>query len=916
MLNWIPLAKNFWKSNLGGDLRYSIEHGWSRQLNAYMFGLLMILLCWAGIAAKIIENRTNDLRDATRMSENLTALFEENVLRSIGEMDKALLYLRRVVQNRAGSTDWATIVSTTDILSEIIVQVAIIDAKGIMLASNASTLPVAPVDLSDREHFKFHAERSTDELFISKPLIGRASGKWSVQLTRRFNDHKGDFGGVVVASFDPAHFRKFYGQIAIGESASFSLIGTDSVVRASGGQNGEGRFQLGQALNGTSVMRHISLITEGGFATFIGAQKPFEAERLTTVRKVRGQPLVTSVSLTTSEVYADTRNNALVYSTAGLIVTLLVAFLTKMIMRSEARSLRKTELLELTLSHMSQGIILVTKDLDVAIINQKCIELLDLPKSFLHDPLKFDHLINYQETSGEFKKAGVPTDKSSLEHFGPGASDDRFSVYERLRPNGTVLEVRSTRTSDGGFVRTFADVTQRRAVQEYVNKLASEDTLTGLVNRRVFCEALTYHVNASAGTVDIAGVQCAVLCIDLDRFKNVNDTLGHPVGDRLLQGVADRLRRCTRNGDTVARFGGDEFAVLLAGITSAEVAERVAKRLNDALGRAYEIDGHQILISASIGIALCPQDAATADSILVAADLALYAAKASGRGTYRVFRRQMNDDIQALKQIETDLREAIVQRQLELNYQPIIDLVSKRITGFEALTRWRHPVRGLIPPSEFIPVAEDFGLIVPLGLWSLEEACRQAAYWPEDIKIAVNLSPIQICSPGFTASIEHVLAETELRPDRLELEITERILIMDSAKTLAILHHLRALGVRIAMDDFGTGYSSLSYLQSFPFDKIKVDRAFVSKLGDSNDSATVVRAVIDIARSLGMTTTAEGVETEQQLACLVGLGCDEVQGYFFSRPVPTSDLPALLLKYNSGAKLPIERMAIGQAIAV
>ena len=896
MFSWFAYVKQFFTDNFGIKLRQRDGHG---RLTAFAFGSVMFVLFWAGISVKIAEDYASDLRDATRTTESLAALFEENVLRSIGEMDKALLYLRLVVESRSGLMDWHKIVSTADILSEIIVQVAIIDAKGLMLASNASSTPAAPVNLSDREHFKFHAERSTDELFISKPLIGRASGKWSVQLTRRFNGRDGQFAGVIVASFDPTHFRKFYGNTAIGGTGSYSLIGQDGVVRASGGRDGEGRFKLGQDLNGNAIMRHAALLVNEPATTFIGGDAPGEEERLTAVRRVRGHPLLVSVSMSTAEIFADTRSSAIIYATAGLLVTLLIIFLTGIIIRSEERFARKAQQLEITLAHMSQGIIMVKHNLEVAIINEKCTELLDLPKEFLRRPPKFDELLAYQEKAGEFEKAILPKGKTAWHHFGPDTDKDRFTVYERLRPNGTVIEVRSSKTLDGGFVRTFTDVTQRHAVQERVSKLASEDALTGLVNRRVFSDALAEQARAWSNGSDLEFVDCAVLCLDLDRFKGVNDTLGHPVGDLLLQAVADRLRQCVRGGDIIARFGGDEFAILLPNVNSCDIAKRVATRINTAIARSFEINGNQILISASIGVALCPQDAKDVASIMVAADLALYAAKSSGRDTFALFRREMNDEVKAVRQIQTDLREAIVERQLELHYQPIIDLASSRITGFEALTRWRHPVRGSIPPSEFIPVAEDFGLITALGLWSLEEACRQAILWPDEIKVAVNLSPVQICSPGFVESVEGVMNRSGLQPDRLELEITERILILDSVKTLSILHHLRKLGIRIAMDDFGTGYSSLNYLQSFPFDKIKIDRAFVSKLDDTNESAALVRAVIDIARALGMTTTAEGVETTQQHECLIKLGCDEAQGYLFSRPLPVADLPALLLKQNA-----------------
>jgi predicted signal transduction protein with EAL and GGDEF domain len=348
----------------------------------------------------------------------------------------------------------------------------------------------------------------------------------------------------------------------------------------------------------------------------------------------------------------------------------------------------------------------------------------------------------------------------------------------------------------------------------------------------------------------------------------------------------------------VARIGGDEFAVLLASADQQPTAEIVARRLVEALSRPYNIDGHQLLIGASIGIAVGPADGASTNELLIAADLALYAAKSSGRGTYRFFARQMNEEIKQRQEIETDLRQAIVDEKLELHYQPIINLRKNNIWGFEALARWTHPVRGVISPDKFIPVAEDSGLILPLGEWALREACRQAVQWPLKLSVAVNLSPLQFANPGLAMMVERILLETGLDPHRLELEITEGLLMRNTEATIATLHRLKEIGVRIAMDDFGTGYSSLSYLQSFPFDRIKVDRSFVRQLGSNTTSSTVVRAVVDIASSRGMSTTAEGVETEEQRLALEALGCDEAQGYLLGRPGPIGGVTKVIAAWE------------------
>jgi predicted signal transduction protein with EAL and GGDEF domain len=329
-------------------------------------------------------------------------------------------------------------------------------------------------------------------------------------------------------------------------------------------------------------------------------------------------------------------------------------------------------------------------------------------------------------------------------------------------------------------------------------------------------------------------------------------------------------------------------------VRSREAIEALADTLTEAVGQPYEIDGHRIRSSVSIGIAVGPLDGDNADDLLMAADLALYAVKSGGRGSYRFYQRSMNEEINDRRQTELDLREAIEKEELELHYQPIIDLQRNAITGFEALARWRHPVKGMIPPAVFIPVAEDSGLILPLGTWALTEACRQAAQWPDHLKVAVNLSPVQISTPHLPELVESILTDTGLAPHRLELEITERIFMEDGEETLSILHRLKSLGVRISMDDFGTGYSSLSYLRSFPYDNIKVDRTFVSRLNEGTEHVVIVQAVVSIARALGMTTTAEGIETLDQQEFLAALGCDEAQGYLFSAPVPIAEVPNLI----------------------
>jgi diguanylate cyclase (GGDEF)-like protein len=382
--------------------------------------------------------------------------------------------------------------------------------------------------------------------------------------------------------------------------------------------------------------------------------------------------------------------------------------------------------------------------------------------------------------------------------------------------------------------------------------------------------------------------------LDLDQFKTVNDTLGHPVGDRLLQSVAERLLDVLRETDTLARLGGDEFAILQTAIDSPLDATVLAGRMIAPLAKPFEIAEQQIVIGVSVGIAFAPQDGLDADQLAKCADLALYRAKADGRGVYRLFQAEMDARMQARRAMELDLHRALDGSQLELFYQPLIDLRARRIAGFEALLRWRHPTRGLVSPDQFIPLAEETGMIVPIGEWVLRQACAAATEWPDNLKVAVNLSAVQFKSRNLVAATVSALRESGLPANRLELEITETVMLHDTEATLATLHQFRELGIEIAMDDFGTGYSSLSYLRSFPFDRIKIDQTFVQELGSRPDCMAIVRAVAALGNDLGMAITAEGVETRQQLDALALVGCTEFQGYLFSRPVSGEQVIDLL----------------------
>jgi diguanylate cyclase (GGDEF)-like protein len=455
------------------------------------------------------------------------------------------------------------------------------------------------------------------------------------------------------------------------------------------------------------------------------------------------------------------------------------------------------------------------------------------------------------------------------------------------RTNTVVTAMPDPSGSVRGFVVVSRDMTERKRMEAKIQHMAHHDALTGLPNRGLFDVRLRDAI--------ARGGPCAVLSLGLDRFKAVNDAVGMAGGDALLRQVAARLRQDVPEIDVVARLGGDEFAVAQTGRDQPTGATALAARLLESLAAPYDLDGREITFETSIGIAVVPNDGDASEMLLKNAGLALRRAKADGRNRYSFFEPMMDALMHARRTLELDLRKALAAREFELYYQPVMDIETRSIVGFEALLRWHHPQRGMVPPGDFVPLAEELGLIIPLGLWALRQACAEAAAWPAHHRVAVNLSPIQFGSPTLVADVALALADSGLDPSRLELEITETVMLADTDAVLATLHRLHALGVDIAMDDFGTGYSSLSYLRGFPFDKVKIDRSFVQELGQGGDCDAIVTMVIELCKALGMTATAEGIETEAQLQLLALAGCNEAQGYLFSQPRPVRELAGLCL---------------------
>ncbi len=552
-----------------------------------------------------------------------------------------------------------------------------------------------------------------------------------------------------------------------------------------------------------------------------------------------------------------------------------------------ARFAEQANRFDIALNNMSHGLCMLDPQDRLQVWNKRFLELLHLQGAPVRVGMRISQLVRHSIRAGNHKTMGV---KRVIHDLVGGLREARFDHFQTSPDGDRTIAVSRRMMDGGGSVVILEDVTERKRAQERIVHLAKFDELTGLANRTQFRE----RINDILSDVQERENPLTIHLIDLDRFKSINDTLGHPIGDKLLKEVASRLGTVINPGDMITRFGGDEFVVLQTITARRQDAEWLAQRLARTLKEPFEIDGHRIDIGASIGIAMAPHDGIDADQLLKKADMALYAAKNGGGGSHRFFAMDMEEGVQARRALELDLREAIASDQFHLNYQPLVDLRSGRVTTCEALLRWTHPVRGKVPPAVFIPIAEETGLIVALGEWVLHHACVEAVSWPHGVKVAVNLSPIQFRDRSLGLQVVSALAKSGLPAQRLELEVTERLLLEDNDGTLATMQQLNNLGVGLSLDDFGTGYSSLNYLRKFPFHKIKIDQSFIADLGDERDARAIIGAVASLGAGLDKIVVAEGIETEEQMKLVTSQGCHEGQGYLFGRPMSAADIRARL----------------------
>ncbi len=767
--------------------------------------------------------------------------------------------------------------------------VNLFDSNGRII--NASGVwPTPDVSVADRAYFKVFTSGPQSPTVLIEPVYSRVTGVWTTIIARKVTGTDGEFLGVISRGIEPAHFEKFFASLALGDGAAISMFDREGTLLARHPHNDA---MIGRNFKGGPLLQLVqSNQTDHGI---VRLKSPVDGEdRVGAVRRLSNVPIVVVATTAVSTALADWREQTRfligVATLSALVVALILFLIVRLISRqhqiAQHRLALEKQRLDTAVNNMTQGLLFFDSSHRLVICNQRYVEMFGVSRAVVKPGCTFRELLMHRKETGTFT-GDVDEYCEAIRH-----NMAEGNVFQRVldSSDGRSIQVMYQPLADGGWVTTLEDFTERRRSDERIAHLAHYDALTDLPNRMLFRDQLERELK----TIERGG-QLAVLYIDIDEFKSVNDSLGHPIGDELLKVVASRLSGCVRETDFVARLGGDEFAVVQTAVRDpADVTDLVA-RIYRAIRAPYECLGHQLVTDASIGIAMAPLDGTDLDQLLKNADLAMYRAKSDGRRTYRFFEHEMDARVRARRALEVDLRRAIVDGGFSIEYQPIVDLRGGAISGCEALLRWRHPERGMISPAEFIPVAEEIGLISQLGEWVLASACAEAASWPGNITLAVNVSPVQFRNHTLALHVASVLASSGLAANRLELEITEAVLIRDDEAALAILHQLRAIGVRIALDDFGTGYSSLSYLQRFPFDKIKIDRCFISDVAEPDGSSSIVQAVVNIASARNMTTTAEGVETDQQRELLRTLGCTEMQGYLFSPAKPAAEIRRLLL---------------------
>jgi diguanylate cyclase (GGDEF)-like protein len=766
---------------------------------------------------------------------------------------------------------------------EDVAGVNLFDSRGVLINSSQSW-PVADIQIADRAYFRALVDDVTASQAIDV-VQSRFTSARSIVFGRKVLGPHDELLGVVTRAIRPERLETFFASAGLGPESTIALHHRDGILLA--------RFphveaMIGENFNkGPSAQRAVF-----GMQEFAGQlRSPVDGkERLVASRMLSGTPLVIVATKTLDSALAAWRSQTRIFIGMAVLSLMVTASMLYLIFRQMIRQHRvsqkqlslEKQRLDTAIGHMSQGLLLFDSSERLIVCNDRYVEMYGLSRQVVKPGCTFLELLRHRKKTGSFQ--------GDVEHYYDlmlrNSTNSTTMVVDTS--DGRLIQIKNEPVAGGGWLATHEDVTERVRAEERIAHLAHFDALTDLPNRVSFHEYVERRLSKIEN-------RFAILYVDVDEFKSINDFLGHHVGDELLKCIASRLRECVGPNDLVARLGGDEFAVVKTELGETTDLVSFVENIHSAIRHPANCCGQEVTTDASIGIAVAPEDGSSLDQLLKNADLAMYDAKSGGRRTFRFYAPEMGARMQGRRALELDLRQAIIAGDLEIHYQPLVDLASNAVTGCEALLRWPHRQRGMVSPAEFIPLAEETGLIIELGEWVLVKACMDATSWPDHVMVAVNVSPIQFKSRTLALKVASALAKSGLPARQLELEITEAVLIRDDEEALATLHQLRQLGVRISLDDFGTGYSSLSYLQRFPFDKIKIDRSFINDLCEAGGSSPIVQAVVTMALARSMSTTAEGVETEAQRKILCELGCTQMQGFLFSPAVPSRRLKELLL---------------------
>ena len=874
-----------------------------RGARASLIALALVVpaLYIAFAATSINQDYQFTLQKAELDARSVSAALSEHANRAVGEADRFLLSALGEVERSnlepvpANQPAFHAILQRYTAKLPQLTSISLIDAQGRTVA-NGLQGDGRGVDVSDRDYFAFHNGTGNNGLYISAPFVSRMSGKWVFTISRRLANPDGSLRLILVAGMPIDYFDTFYRTLGTGSDTRLMLVRNDGMVLV---QSPVPVPQQSRSIAGAPLFAQYRLHQTGSFER--PADTSDSLDRIVGYAGSPDHPFISVACLSRAEVLLPWRKRLEQSVWVGVLsiglLLILIAILRKqlnVLLTGKADLEEKNETLAMAAQVFETSL--------------HAIAMFSADGRFMRVNKAFCDITGY---------AAADVIGRSILEFRPALiqADDGAAIADALRANGFCQSEAHICTKDGtqltvkhsvstmrdaagkvkAIVAIFQDVTEQKLSEQRLHQLAHFDVLTNLPNRRTFAERIQHEIDLAVRR----NTMLAVVFIDIDHFKTINDSLGHATGDLVLQAVANRLRTCLRIGDTVARIGGDEFVILLEGNSKRETFERVAHKLAESLTEAVMIAGREMYVAASMGISVFPHDGTDSETLLRNADTAMYRAKTAGRNCWRFFDESMAAHASRRLELETALRRAAERSELVLYYQPQRSLHNDRIVAVEALLRWQRPERGMVSPMEFIPLAEESGLIVPIGEWVLFTACTQAAAWWHDYKVelrvAVNIAAKQIHHKGFVEQVRDTLAITGLPAEFLELEITESSIIENVEESVNKLHQLKQLGVSVAIDDFGTGYSSLSYLKQLPVDRLKIDRSFVKDTPDDIDDCAIVRTVISMSHNLGLSVIAEGVETQRQLDFLRAQHCDEIQGYLLSVPLPAQQVTGMLI---------------------